>query len=193
VLCEIDYQTAVENKYIVPVEAYYIEIPKTEIKGNERSWASMYSELVVMNETRNHIISDLLVSLKDKSTLCLVKEIKHGSALGGYFAHGENSDTPHLITLFNRGKLKTLVGTTGVLGEGVDTRPAEYVIIAGLGKSRPQFMQQIGRGVRNYPGKTSCKVIIFLDKSHKWTRTHLREQCKILLEYYGVVPSKLEL
>ena len=42
---------------------------------------------------------------------------------------------------FNMGEIKTLIGTTGVVGEGVDTRPTEYVIIAGLGKSKPAFMQ----------------------------------------------------
>ena len=99
-----------------------------------------------------------------------------------------------LIDDFNRQKTHPiLIGTTGVLGEGIDTRPAEWIIIAGLGKSKNQFMQNIGRGIRVYPGKKSCKVILFKDGSHKWTLKHFKEQCMILKEVYGIVPMRLEL
>lgn len=192
VIYQITYQTAVSKGYIVPMDAYYIELPKTLIQGNQKSWPAMYSELVVKNTVRNKIISGVLRALAEKSTLCLVKEIKHGLEIGGSFAHGENENTPHLITLFNSGKLKTLIGTTGVLGEGVDTRPAEFVIIAGLGKSKNQFMQSVGRTFRHYPGKTSAKIIIIKDSSHKWTKEHFKVQCKILLDEYGIIPVKLE-
>lgn len=196
VIYTLDYHTAVSKGYIVPVEAYYIEVPRTKIQGNERSWPSMYSELVVNNEPRNQIIANLLLTLQTNniSTLCLVKEVKHGHNLQqGFFVHGENEDTPLLIQLFNERKFVVLSGTMGVLSEGVDTKPAEYVLITGLGKSKGQFMQAVGRAVRRYPGKESAKVIIFLDKSHGWTRAHFKAQSKILLEEYGVTPLKLEL
>lgn len=199
VIYRVDYQKAVDRGYIVPMEAYYIDIPRTIIKGNPKSWPSMYSELVVHNETRNSIIRELLVKFHVNNflTLCLVKEIAHGNNLINetieYFAHGNNEDTPYLIKLFNKTTLKTLIGTTGVLGEGIDTKSCEYVIIAGLGKSRNAIMQQVGRSFRLYPGKESCKIILLSDKSHKWTIAHFKEQCKILKEEYGIVPSKLEL
>jgi superfamily II DNA or RNA helicase len=197
VIYEVTYQQAVESKAIVPVEAYYIEVPK--IETDAYTWSQVYSQLVVNNAKRNEIIATLLVklSMAKVPALCLVKEISHGEELscGGAFpfANGKDEDTPIMVDHFNKGAHKTLIGTTGVLGEGVDTKPAEYVIIAGLGKSKNQFMQQVGRGVRNYPGKESCKVIIFLDKSHKFTLRHFREQKRFLLDEYGVIPVKLEL
>lgn len=196
VIYKIDYRTAVKKGYIVPVEAYYVDIPKTKIKGNPKSWASMYSELVVNNETRNALIQKLLVTFQLSRTpvLCLVKEIKHGLLLSEdnyVFAHGDNPDTPHLIGTFNKERFKTLIGTDGVIGEGVDTKPATVVIIAGLGKARGRFMQQVGRAVRVYPGKTSAKIIIFRDPSHPWTLKHFRAQCKTLEDEYGIVAKKL--
>jgi superfamily II DNA or RNA helicase len=194
VIYQVSYHTAVKQGYICPVEAYYYEIPKTKIQSN--SWPQVYSTLVVNNSVRNRIISELLSSLNHNkvSTLCLVKEIKHGETLSEYcklqFANGINEDSKDIIHFFNQGKL---TATNGVVGEGVDTKPAEFIVIAGLGKSKNQFLQQVGRGLRKYPGKESCKVIIFYDPSHKWTKEHYKAQCKYLLDEYNIIPVKLDL
>lgn len=192
VVYKIDYQTCVDKGYIVPLEAYYYELPRVEVRGDQ--WREVYNELVVHRQDRNELIQGLLdqLGLAGVSALCLVKEIAHGEKFSShYFAHGVNEDTPHLIKMFNIGKLPVLTGTTGVLGEGVDTKPCEYVIIAGLGKSKPAFMQQCGRGFRRYGDKTSCKIIIFKDLSHRWTKAHFAAQCKILRDEYGVIPVKI--
>ncbi len=197
VIYKIEHKTAVDRGYIVPVEAFVVELPTQEVKGNEYSWPAMYAELVVNNESRNAFIAETIEKLKSEklSTLVLVKEIKHGEILekltGVPFASGIHEDTKEKIAAFNRGDYPVLIGTTGILGEGVDTRPCEYVIIAGLGKSRSAFMQQVGRGFRVYPGKESCKVILFRDLSHKWTLTHFRAQAKVLKEEYGIVPVEI--
>jgi len=197
VVYRIEYQDAVKKGYIVPIEAYYLEIPKQVVDGY--TWREVYKELVTKNEVRNKIISELIRRIYEfkGKTLCLVKEIEHGKAIaqitGAGFAYGQDEDCEILINLFKDGKLSALIGTTGVIGEGVDTKPAEYVIIAGLGKSKNAFMQQVGRVMRTYPGKESGKVIIFLDRSHKWARAHFKAQVKILKEEYGIIPSRLEL
>jgi superfamily II DNA or RNA helicase len=196
VIFRVTYTTAVEKGYIVPVEAYYVDLPKQECKGD--TWPAVYSELVVNNQHRNRILADMLRNLAGAniSTLCLVKEIKHGKTLqvasGLPFANGEDGEARSRIETFNKGA-RGLIGTSGVLGEGVDTKPCEYVLLAGGGKSKNQFMQQVGRAVRRYPGKESAKVILFRDPSNKWLLTHFKEQVKFLKEEYGIVPTKLEI
>jgi superfamily II DNA or RNA helicase len=195
IVYDLPYSVAVKRGFVVPVEAYYIELPKTKVKGT--TWAQVYSELVTKNVIRNDKIFNLLSRLHEQklSTLCLVKEIAHGKAIARDiigFANGEDEFTKMYINAFNNRHLTTLVGTNGVLGEGVDTRPAEYVIIAGLGKSKPVFQQQIGRVMRKYPGKESGKVILVKDASHKWTKAHFAAQVKYLREEYGVEPEKIE-
>jgi superfamily II DNA or RNA helicase len=178
------------------VEAYYIEVPKKASHGY--SWHEVYNELVVENEVRNQQIINILIKLNNAgiSTLCLVKEIAHGDYLSKFsglpFANGESEDCEEMITLFKRNEIKTLIATTGVCGEGVDMKPCEYVVIAGLGKSKNQIMQNIGRVLRIFPGKESGKVIIFKDLSHKWTHAHYREQVRILKQEYGAIAVKLE-
>lgn len=191
----LSQKEAVEKGYIVPVEAYYYDLPKQETDAY--TWRQVYDELVVRNSGRNVLISSLLFNLnKDRqSTLCLVKEIAHGKKLseltGLPFASGEDDTSKRFIQEFNTGKIKCLIATTGVCGEGIDTKPAEYIIIAGLGKAKSAFLQQIGRGVRTYPGKESCKVVLFRDKSHKFTLRHFNVQRRILLEELGIQITKL--
>lgn len=195
VIHQVTYKQAIQQGYIVPVEAYYIELPKRQTEGY--TWAEVYKDLVVRNPHRNQVIADMLVTLKgaSRSTLCLVKEIAHGKILsdltGVPFVNGEDEESRSYIKEFNSGKLKALIGTTGVLGEGVDSKPAEYIMIAGLGKAKSAFMQQIGRGVRRYKDKESCKVILFKDSSHKFTLRHFKEQIKILKEEMDIPCLKI--
>lgn len=198
VIYRLEYKEAVLEKMIVPVEAYYFDLPKIPVKG--RTWATVYNELVVNRKDRNELIAKFLETLREakKHVLCLVKEIAHGEAISklannGSFANGQSDDCDVLISWFNAGQLRRLIATTGVCGEGIDTKPAEYVVIAGLGKSKNAFMQMAGRGVRVWKDKDSCKVILFRDPSHKWSLNHFREQCRILKEQYGVTPQKLTL
>lgn len=197
VVYRLTYKESVEAGYIVPVEAYYIEMPK--VKTDAYTWQQVYSELIVNNQARNEAIALLALRLNSqgKSTLILVKQIEHGAILaqltGIPFANGQDEDTRVEINNFNKGKIKCLIGTTGIIGEGVDTKPCEYVIIAGLGKAKSAFMQQCGRSVRTYPGKESAKVILIKDNSHKFTTRHFNEQKKILKEEYNVIPQKIEL
>lgn len=194
IIYRVGYDEAVKEGAIVPVEAYYQEMDRKDTDGY--TYSEVYSDLVVNNTPRNAHIASLLndLTLAKASGLCLVKEINHGRLLskltGVPFVCGVDNNSKALIDQFNKGGT-CLIGTTGILGEGCDTRPTEYVIIASLGKSKPQFMQMVGRGLRKHPGKTSCKVIIFKDKSHKWTTSHFNEQVKVLKEEYGVIPVKL--
>jgi superfamily II DNA or RNA helicase len=195
VIYEVDYRAAVDAGYIVPLECYYFECPPKTIDSNH--WQTVYNALVTNNEPRNILIAKTLSNLNASgvSTLCLVKEVAHGQALadltGLDFAHGTNPDTESLIADFSSGKIKTLIATTGVAGEGTDTRAAEYIVIAGLGKSRPALMQQCGRGFRRFGTKDSCKIILFRDKSHKWTLTHFKEQSKVIKEQYGAITTRI--
>lgn len=195
VIYKLDYIEAITKGYIVPVESFYVDVPKQNVEGY--SWPEVYEELVVNNTMRNAMIATLLQQLYNKSTLCLVKEIDHGNTLsemtGIQFASGADDSTREYIKEFKEGNIPQLIATEGLLGEGVDTQPCEYVVIAGLGKAKSAFMQKVGRAVRNYPGKETAKVIVFRDVSHKWTKAHFNTQKKILIDEYSSTPVKLKI
>ncbi len=197
VIYSLSYEDAVKKKYIVPVEGYYVEVPKQ--KTDAYTYPQVYKELVVNNTPRNVLIAKLLTNLHSasKSTLCLVKEVEHGRILadltGLPFINGEDEDSRKYIRQFNTGGIMAVIATEGIMSEGVDTKPCEYVVIAGSGKAKSNFMQKVGRAVRNYPGKESAKVIIFSDKSHKFLSGHYYVQRGILKNEYKTVCVKLEI
>lgn len=190
---KLSYQEAISKRYIVPVEAYYIDLPKRTTDAH--TWSQVYSELVVNNEYRNKVIAEAITHLPN--VLCLVKEVAHGKKLselsGIPFVSGEDDESRDYIRQFNAGGIDRLIGTTGVISEGVDTKPCEYVVLCGLGKAKSAFVQAVGRGVRRYTGKESAKIVIFKDRSHRFTLRHFNEQKKILLDEFGVVPVKLDI
>jgi superfamily II DNA or RNA helicase len=190
------YREAVRDGVVVPIEGYYIQIPKTP--NDFYTWQEVYKKLVVDNEMRNELIALTLLRLNasQSSTLCLVKEVKHGKAIADMtqlpFVYGGDDDSRAYIQQFKDSNIKALIGTYGVTSEGVDTKPCEYVILCGLGTSKSALMQAFGRGIRKYPGKDSCKIILIKDDSHKFTKKHFNVQKKVLLEEYGVKVMKLE-
>lgn len=195
VIFKLSYKDAIKKGYIVPVEAYYYDLPKKQT--NAYSYAQVYSELIVNNQERNELITTLMHNLHGAklSTLCLVKEIKHGENLTELshlpFANGKDDETRGFIDMFNRQRMPVLIGTSGILGEGIDTRPCEYVIIADLGKAKGQFMQKIGRAVRKFGDKQSAKIIIFRDSSHRFLLKHFNAQKKILVDEFNVKVVRL--
>lgn len=194
VIYKLDYREAIRKGYIVPIEAYYIDLPKQNTDAF--TYQEVYKELVVNNSSRNEKICQLLHSLdvQAKSSLCLVKEVQHGKNIDyPEYVHGQDDDSRSLIAAFNENRINCLIATTGIMGEGIDSRPCEYVIIAGLGKAKSQFMQQVGRAIRRYPGKETAKVIIFRDASHKYLLRHFNIQKKVLIDEYGVKVVKLDL
>lgn len=201
---KISYETAVKNKYIVPMEAYYIDLPKENRVKDFVNYHAAYSHFVVNNEARNEIIANIASNLAESKipTIILTKHIAHGVVLQekiegrGHtapFAEGKNELKSDYIKSFNDLECPTLIGTIGVLGEGVDSKPAEYIVLAGGGKSKNQFFQNIGRGFRVFPGKESCKVIMIRDPNNKWMLKHFNACVKYLEEEFGVTPVKLDL
>lgn len=197
VIYELPYSTAVSKGHVVPVEAYYYTLPKMQMKGNDRDWRSVYNELIINNTNRNNRIAEVLTTLVKACvpTLCLVKEIAHGEILskltGIPFANGQDGNSQELIRQFNSGGIMAVIGTTGVIGEGVDTKPAEYVLLASTGKSKTQFMQNVGRGMRRYGDKQSAKIIMFKDPSHKYLTRHFNQCMLYLRDEYGIKAVKL--
>lgn len=193
---ELTAKQAIARGLIVPVEAYYHSLPKQPTDAS--TYAQVYSELVVNNEYRNLVIAHQLLNLNAAgiATLCLIREVKHGKILsdltGLPFMSGQDEDSRHYLSMFNEGKITALIGTEGVLGEGCDTKPAEFILIAGLGKAKSAFLQKCGRGVRRYKDKESCKVILFRDAAHKYLLNHFNVQVKILKEVYGIDVLKLD-
>ncbi len=209
VIYRVPHDLAVEKGYIVPFEAYFLDLPPVKVTGDNPKFATVYRQLVVERDDKNEMTAKIAARLIELglSTLILVKQVDHGheieDQLAGLgclvpYAKGENDDNEPYFKAFNRLEETGLIGTTGVAGEGRDTKPCEWVVLATTVKSRVLFMQCAGRAARvfTYPDgrkKESGKILLFRDPSHPWTLSHFEACVQYLLEEYGVSCQKLEL
>lgn len=196
VIYKLDYQKAVDKGYILPLDAYADVLPKT--KTTAVTYAQAYNELIVNRKDRNDAIVDYMKTAiyLGIPTLVLVKQIAHGELLcdlmiregiGVHFANGQDAASTEHIAKFSRGELSVLIATS-IVGEGVDTRAATVVILAGgTGKSKVQIMQNCGRVLRKFGDTKDCgQVITFKEPSHKWFLQHHRFFVKLMKEEYGI-------
>jgi len=63
-----------------------------------------------------------------------------------------------LLARFHRGTIR-VIANCGVLTEGYDEPAIDCIILARPTKSRPLYVQMVGRGTRRYPGKPNCLLL----------------------------------
>jgi hypothetical protein len=81
----------------------------------------------------------------------------------GVPAEAADGETPlelrrELLARFHRGETR-VVSNCGVLVEGFDEASVNCIIIARPTKSRPLYIQMVGRGTRRYPEKDDCLLL----------------------------------
>lgn len=76
-------------------------------------------------------------------------------ALSGSTTDAKRRD---ILSRYQRGELQT-VTNCAVLGEGFDAPRTDCIVIARPTCSKILFRQQVGRGLRLFPGKTDCLVL----------------------------------
>lgn len=81
----------------------------------------------------------------------------------GYAAEALDGTTPleerrAILQRFKAGETKVLANCA-VLTEGFDEPRIDCIIVARPTKSRPLYVQMVGRGTRTFPGKVDCLVI----------------------------------
>lgn len=147
-----------------------------------------YKEHVLNSEAMNdQIISDIQKFLAaGKKVLCLVDEIAHGQkiseAIGLPFAHGKDKESDKYIQQLNDGKIPGLIGSDSKIGEGCDTRLVDVLVLANFVASKGPLWQNIGRGLRLYPGKTMLIVRDYCPTGSKMLKRHAQNRIKIYKE-----------
>lgn len=132
--------------------------------GIVNSW-NEYLDAITKNPERNSFVLDL-IDLKTP-TLILADRIEHASQISEMLtergiehvlAHGQLSkkDRADAMDKLKTGKLT--VGTTGLLGEGLDVAHWSTLIMTSPISSEIKLMQAVGRIVRPSPGKEKAIV-----------------------------------
>lgn len=121
----------------------------------------------------------ILVDRKEKSGNILHKFLTEAGYENTYLTGDcDKRDIADAISAFNDEKIRIMIGST-VIGEGIDLRAAQHLILLTGGKSPIKIIQAIGRCVRLHDGKAKSYVYDFCFTNTKWLEKHCSARVKL--------------
>jgi superfamily II DNA or RNA helicase len=155
---------------------------------------SYRAHVLESKEMNDRIISDCRAfHTAGKFLLVLVDQIEHGdiisSALGIPFANGRDKGSEVNIQHFNDGNIKALIATDGLVGEGVDTRNVEVLVVANFTASKSAVLQAVGRGLRKTPTKDKCIILDYVPEGSTMLARHAKQR----ISYYLEITDKVKI
>lgn len=182
IIAEIKSDELVRHNVIVYPEITFIPMRQYETSD----WPSANEICIIKNEERNLKIVELCEK-SEKPVLVLIRNIEHGEELNrlipdSVFLSGRD-DTGFRDEIFKKYENKeipVLIGTMGILSEGISINAIRTLIIAQGGKSDIVATQSLGRALRR-DGDDKQKAIVFdfYDIGNKFTEKHSIQRAKV--------------
>lgn len=147
----------------VPVKVYSIDTGFN--LGRLNSW-NEYLSAITSSENRNAFIADLALDAGNGAlVLCdrvehakYISKILHKKQVDHVLVHGKLPKIERELAMSKAQTATITVGTTGLLGEGIDLAHWTSLILASPISSSTKLMQAVGRIVRPSKRKTGCIV-----------------------------------
>lgn len=169
-----------------------IEVHETsyDTSNQPAKYVEVYKKFIVENSMRNiQVANDAIAEYNaGKNTLILVTQIKHGEELQNImsamgvpvnFISGKSGmkRRKQAIEDMRNGEIQILIATT-IADVGLDIPRLESLIEAGAGKSSVTALQRLGRIMRIFEDKQTCKFITYSDNV-KYLSDHIVRKLEI--------------
>jgi len=194
IIAERDVAWGVAKKWLA--QPYFIvRTVETEGPDPRDDKLRSYKYHVLRNQKMNdRLISDICAMVKaGKSTLVLVDQIEHGELLSTNtnlpFANGKDKGSDKLIDALNDGSIPGLIATDGIVGEGIDTRNVDCLVLANFNVSKVAVMQAVGRGLRKTTTKDTCIILDYKPTGS----TMLSRHCDQRISYYREITNTIKI
>ena len=176
---KLTLREAIEKGVIANIRCYRlisnIDLSKVRYNGIDYNYADLEKTLVIdsRNELIVNTINKYFAPQKDffKQGIVFCVNINHAKKLEkmlnnvGIIAkavYGSNNGNDKIIEKYRNKEIQFLLSCQ-IISEGWDCPQTEIVVMARPTLSKVLYLQQIGRGVRNYPGKECLYVIDVVD------------------------------
>ena len=152
-----------------------IDLSEVRYNGKDYNYADLEKTLVI--DSRNELIVNTIKKYfkpqKDffKQGIVFCVNIQHCKKLEKLFnqagikakaVYGSNKENDEIFEKYRNKEIQFLLSCQ-IISEGWDCPQTEIVVMARPTLSKVLYLQQIGRGVRNYPGKECLYVIDVVD------------------------------
>lgn len=178
VVYEISLKQSIERGLLVPFYYYAIYDPTNydDVRIANGSYVIEDLEKQLSHAERADLVLEHYRKLAGEQCLAFCVSIKHAEYMAEYFsAHGISSATVHsgepgnghalernnAIRALEEGQINVIFAVD-MFNEGVDVPSLDTVMFLRPTESYVIFLQQLGRGLRKYPGKHHLTVIDFI-------------------------------
>lgn len=176
---KLTLKEAIEKHVISNIRCYRlisnIDLSHVRYNGKDYNYADLEKTLLI--DSRNELIVNTVKKYfspkKDffKQGIVFCVNIQHAKKLEKMFTdaglsaravYGSNKENREIFEKYKNKEIQFLLSCQ-IISEGWDSPQTEIVVMARPTLSKVLYLQQIGRGVRNYPGKECLYVIDVVD------------------------------
>lgn len=193
---KLDIQTAVEIGELVPIRCIHIHtnIDLTRARFNSVQYNIRDLESKIYVPERNRLIVDTwLQYVRDKRTVVFCASVRHAEQIAELFRQAgvpaaavsggmKPAERREFQDRFVRREILVLCACD-LLNEGWDCPEIEVLFMARPTMSRVLYTQQLGRGMRLFPGKESLMVFDFVDNASQYNMPQSLHRLFKLKEY----------
>jgi len=179
VVHEVDKAGLIENGDILQADVIIRETNFTTCLDPSNEYSEMLSELTQDIERNRLIASDVASETNNGGGISLVLSDRkaHCEALQGLLQNRFNisselltGDIPtkqrqDIVNRLNQGKVKVLIATGQLIGEGFDCKGLSTLFMATPVRFNGRVLQYVGRVMRPSPGKKKAKVYDYIDSN----------------------------
>lgn len=192
VLFQYPATQAVEEGFLTPLKTIVHHLPgkkntnyQKEYKANYCGSPAMLSKIlaIVRGAKGKQIL--ILVQQKDAAGAVIQKYLSRAGIKARFISGDDTKNTVRdNLLAFNEQRLQVLIGSK-IIGEGIDVRSTDHLILATGGKSGVAVTQAVGRAVRLFPGKSVAYLHDFRFKGTQFQERHLTERLEVYRDSFG--------
>lgn len=176
---KLTLREAIERKVISNIRCYRlisnIDLSEVRYNGKDYNYADLEKTLVI--DSRNELIVNTIVKYfkpqqdfyKQGIVFCVniqhckkLEKLLNQAGIVARAVYGSNKENDEIVEKYRNKEIQFLLSCQ-VISEGWDCPQTEIVVMARPTLSKVLYLQQIGRGVRNYPGKECLYVVDVVD------------------------------
>ena len=176
---KLTLREAIEKGVISNIRCYRlisnIDLSQVRYNGKDYNYADLEKTLVI--DSRNELIVETIKKyfspqkdfFKQGIVFCVnivhakkLEKMLNNAGISAKAVYGSNKENDEIIEKYRNKQIQFLLSCQ-IISEGWDCPQTEIVVMARPTLSKVLYLQQIGRGVRNYPGKECLYVIDVVD------------------------------
>jgi superfamily II DNA or RNA helicase len=174
---QVEKNDLIRTGQVLPADIIFRETEFKPYYDPVQEYSKMLSELTLDDERNRLIAADIAAEAASHPGICLVltDRKKHCESLGALLRYGFSlpvdiltgdlnaSERQQVMDRLQEGRIKVLIATGQLIGEGFDCRELTTLFMATPVRFSGRIIQYLGRILRPAPGKKRARVFDYVD------------------------------